>query len=310
MEANTLAELMGTGLIPPADAGGNTGNVPPANPEPAPTAPVPVPPTAVPVAPDPAAVAEVTPAPAPTSKDTKLFAGKYTSPEELEKGHVNLEAKFREQAAELGAYRKMLETQKQPEPTPPTPTDLKTQFDQSLQQLDAQVDSGQISQAQYQQQRDTMLVNFAAAQTEARVMARMTAEQQAKDAQQREQQFASENPRFVQLLQSGELKAFFDANSQKLGLMDKYDAYYAYMAQDAQTQLAQTKQMEPQLIAAAREEGRKQALAELTTKAAGGGNAAAASPPSSGQGMQTLPDQPATLDQIVAESLRAIHGSG
>lgn len=298
--AETLAEIMGmeaaAETLPVAD--GNTGATPPAMPEP--VAPPPA---------DPAAEAAATPAPSATSSEVKLYADKYKSPEELEKGHVNLEAKFREQAAELGAYRKMMEAQQQKQAQEQqAQPDLSAEFNQAVAQLDSQVDNLEITAEQYRAQREMLVANFAAAQAEAKVMARMTAEQEKMQEQQNRQQFAAENPQFVELMQTGELQNFLAENRTKLRLLDEVDAFYAYRAVKNEQMISELRAQNQAAVLAAREEGKRLALAELTTKAAGGENAAIASPPSSGQGMQTLPDKPMTLDQMVAEAQRVIRG--
>lgn len=298
--AETLAEIMGmeaaAETLPVDD--GNTGATPPAMPEP--VAPPPA---------DPAAEAAATPAPSATSSEVKLYADKYKSPEELEKGHVNLEAKFREQAAELGAYRKMMEAQQQKQAQEQqAQPDLSAEFNQAVAQLDSQVDNLEITAEQYRAQREMLVANFAAAQAEAKVMARMTAEQEKMQEQQNRQQFAAENPQFVELMQTGELQNFLAENRTKLRLLDEVDAFYAYRAVKNEQMISELRAQNQAAVLAAREEGKRLALAELTTKAAGGENAAIASPPSSGQGMQTLPDKPMTLDQMVAEAQRVIRG--
>lgn len=294
-----MADLNMTGTMPSAPPLGDTAPVLPTPPETV------MPLEAAPAAVDPAAAAEATPATSATPKE-RLYAGKYASPDDLEKGHVNLTAKFNEQAAELGAYRKMMEAKQQQEQAAPAPrVDLSAEFNRAIEELDSQIDTGQITSAQYQSQREMLVANFAAAQAEAKVMARMTAEQQKQQAQQREQQFADENPEFVELLNSGELQAFFQANKDKLALMDQYDAFYAYTAESLKGQLAQVKQTQAQLIAAAREEGRKEGMAALQAQAQGGAVAANATPPAAGQGMQTIPARQLSERESMARYIAA-----
>ena len=311
MEANTLAEVMGIGAVPPVT--GNTGTVPPANMESAPVVPAPpqtvVPPVATPAAADPAAVAEATPATSATPKD-RLFAGKYPSPDELEKGHVNLTAKFNEQSAELGALRKAMEIMKPQQPEQAQPPSVA----QQITRLKQAVDNGEVSADQYETHYAQIIAN--AAREEARK--EIQYERSEADARQSYGLFTSQNPDFVPSIESGGLDQFYQSSidpatgKSRLGLLpnDPVTTFHALKAHQVSEQMAQLQQQQVMLVSAAREEGRKQALAELTAKAAGGANALAASPPSAGQGMQTLPDKPMSLDQMVTEGMKAIYGGG
>lgn len=164
-----------------------------------------------------------TPAGADTAQDTavnpqggeapELLAGKYSTPEELEQGYQALESKMGEmgsykQTAEelsqqLDGLRRMSELQKlQGDQAPAKDTD------QRMAELREEYNEGTIDEAEYDSRKTELLSE----KLESQVLAKVTKAEQDRMEDAARRQFAEQNPDFIEMYRSGEIRQHMQQN--------------------------------------------------------------------------------------------------
>lgn len=211
---------------------------------------------------------EETPEPEEAPKEEKVYAGKFKTPEDLEKSYTELEKKLGEQGSRLGETEKergillgqLEQLQSQNKQVAPENKDEANDLNQQLQDITNKIEEGDLSIAEGMMQT-------------AKITAQMAQMATVNDIQQRQQQetvesskknFADQNPDFFDLQQSGELDAI---KNELPGFHDDVSAYYAKKAMDTQTAMEQA-------IEAAKKEGYEAGKAEMAKLADGDKNTA------------------------------------
>lgn len=200
------------------------------------------------------------------SKEEKLYAGKFKSPEDLEKSYSELERMKGEQGNELGNLRKEKEVllgqleqmQAKAKQDAPADADKAADIQAQLADISKQVEEGELSIGEGMMRS-------------AQIAAQMAQENTVKSVQQMQQQqtvdaskqtFADQNPDFFELQQSGGLE---EIKNSLPGFHDDVSAYYAKKAADSQSALESA-------VAAAKAEGIELGKAEGMKLATGDKN--------------------------------------
>lgn len=194
----------------------------------------------------PVAAAQPEPAakPKPEAASKNYAGGKFNSSADMEKGYLELQNKLSAQGAELGEVRKYAQAiaeqaQQQSQQSAQAPAEPATDYEQMLADISRAVDDGdmepgeailksnaitaQMVQGQAQQQINGVL-DQATQQFESTLADR--------DQQSMVDKFNEQNPDFQQLLESGALEPFKQANP----MHDDFSAYYAAKADAAFSQ--------------------------------------------------------------------------
>jgi len=212
-----------------------------------------------------------TESPAEEQQDTKteaekVYAGKYKSPEDLEKAYSELEGKLGEQGNKLGQYEQeksvllnqIEQMQAQNNSAPASEQAQAEDLNARLQEISNAVEEGDISIADGLMQTAQITSQMAQENT-LQSMARQQQEQVVTDSKSK---FAQENADFFALQQSGELE---NIKSQYPGFHDDVSAYYAKKAMDTQAAMEAA-------VEAARQEAFEAGKAEMAKVADGDKN--------------------------------------
>lgn len=194
-------------------------------------------------------------------KDAKVLAGKFKTPEELEKAYTDLENKLGAQGKELGSLRKThalltdeLSKKKGADADKDKKAEPATDYDAQLADISARLEAGDISVAEAIKQSNALTAEMTMAQA-LNVANKRTQELLTdKDADAAEKQFLKDHPDYEELVASGELQPFIDANPM---LVDETIAYFQYKAQKAHDEGFEKGKEESERIAKAGDEADK-----------------------------------------------------
>ncbi|WP_289020399.1 hypothetical protein [Desulfobacter postgatei] len=199
------------------------------------------------------------------AKEERLYAGKFKTPEDMEKSYAELEAKQGQIGNEVGTLRKERETllsllEKQQQAPDATKEEKQEAEDLTakLQEISQKVEDGDLTIAEGMLQTSQITQQIATKNT----LASMESMQQQKALEGSRAKFAEDNPDFFEMLQSGALK---EVKDQLPVFHDDISAFYAKKAFDAQSNLAAA-------VDAARKEGFEAGKAEMAKIADGDSN--------------------------------------
>lgn len=169
-------------------------------------------------------------------KKEKLYAGKFKSPDDLEKSYSELEKMQGEQGNELGSLRKEKEflmnqleqMQAQAQKAAPANVDKAADIQAQLAEISKQVEEGDLSIGEGMIRSAQISAQMAQDNTMQSVQAMQ--QQQVIDASKRS--FAEQNPDFFEMQRSGALE---DVKNSLPGFHDDVSAYYAKKAADSQS---------------------------------------------------------------------------
>lgn len=204
--------------------------------------------------------------PKPEPKEEKVYAGKFKSPEDLEKSYAELEKKLGEQGSRLGETEKeknillgqLEQLQGQNKQAAPENRDEAADLNAQLQDITNKIEEGDLSIAEGMMQTAKITAQMAQMAT----VNDIQQQQQKQTVESSKRTFAEKNPDFFDLQQSGELEAI---KNELPGFHDDVSAYYAKKAMDTQTAMEQA-------IEAAKKEGFEQGKAEMAKLADGDQN--------------------------------------
>lgn len=209
---------------------------------------------------------EEEPAAEPEPEEPKVYAGKFKSPEDLEKSYAELEKKLGEQGNRLGETEKersillgqIEQLQSQTKQAAPEHRDEAADLNAQLRAITSQVEDGDLSIAEGMMQTAAITAQMAQMATVNDIQQR----QRQESVERSKQTFAQQNPDFFDIQKSGQLEAI----KQELpGFHDDVSAYYAKRSMDAQAATAAA-------VEAARKEGFEQGRAEMAKLADGDRN--------------------------------------
>jgi len=168
-------------------------------------------------------------------KDTKVFAGKFKSPEDLEKAYTDLENKLGAQGKELGSLRKTHalladEFSKNKSEAENAKAEPKTDYEAQLGEIYSQLEAGDISVTEAIKQSNALTAEMTMAQSMTMANKRTQELLADKDAEAAERKFLEDHEDYEELVASGQLQPFIDANPL---LVDETIAYFQYKAKEA-----------------------------------------------------------------------------
>jgi len=173
-----------------------------------------------------------TPEPVP-EKTERVYAGKFKSPDDLEKSYSELEKKLGEQGSRLGDTEKErsfllsqlehMQSKNQAAPAQDTATD----FDAELAAVSAAIEEGELSISEGIKKTAQISAQMASANAVNGV--RQAQERQVIEGSKA--QFAKQNPDFFEMQRSGALE---EVKSSLPGFHDDVSAFFAYKAQQTQ----------------------------------------------------------------------------
>lgn len=168
--------------------------------------------------------------------DDKTF-GKFKTPEELGKAYTDLEKKFGEQGKELGNLRKshalltdeFSKNKSAAEKAKTEKAEPKTDYEAQLNEIYSKLENGDISVTEAIKQSNALTAEMTMAQS-MNIANKRTQELLAdKDAEAAEKKFLEDHSDYEELVASGALQPFIDANPL---LVDETIAYFQYKAQE------------------------------------------------------------------------------
>lgn len=199
------------------------------------------------------------------NKDDKVYAGRFKTPEDMEKSYTELEQKMSEQGDEVGTLRKEKETllgllEKQQQAPNATPEEKQEAEDLTakLQEISQKVEDGDLTISEGMLQTSQITQQIATKNT----LASMETMQQQKAFESSRAKFAQDNPDFFEMQESGALD---EIKGQLPGFHDDISAFYAKKALDSQAALGAA-------VEAARQEGFEAGKAEMAKVASGDQN--------------------------------------
>lgn len=214
---------------------------------------------------------------APEDQETapKKYAGKYSSVEELEKGYQNLQSMHGQTASELGGMKSQLQqlqetiaAGQQNNQQAVQPVD----YDQMRQQVLEDFNTGKIDEvnmadklAGIQTAKLDQQYQGVIAEQEGKFTELLQQELGKRDQQAAYKDFVSQNPDFETLLADGSLSRVIEENPF---VRDEYDAYQAFRASNAESQIEQEKQ---KAFEAGQAEALKQIGGSIPSKEVSGG---------------------------------------
>jgi hypothetical protein len=242
----------------------------------------------------------------------RKYAGKYNSPEDLEKGYQDLESMHGRTASELGGVKTQMQqlqdafaAANQPKPAQEEVVD----YNKMRQQVVDQFQSGTIDEVTMADRIADIKASKVAqdyenrfAQQEESLLGKFQEELGKRDQQASYKQFTQENPAFEEKLQDGTLKQVMDENPW---VRDEYDAYYAWQASDAKASVEQVKQ---QALEAGKAEALKQINGSQPAQGVAGGSGQSFAAPAGAPTAQA-PNK-AELFQGGLEAFRQAGGAG
>lgn len=203
---------------------------------------------------------------AETKEEAKLYAGKFKSPEDLEKSYSELERMKGEQGSEIGNLRKEKEflmsqiqqMQTQNKQAPAEDTDKAADIQAQLAEISQLVEDGEMTIGEGM----VKSAQISAQMAQENALQGVQAMQQQQALDNSKQSFAEQNPDFFELQQSGALE---EVKNSLPGFHDDVSAYYAKKATDTQTAMEAA-------VAAAKAEGMELGKAEGMKLATGDKN--------------------------------------
>jgi len=167
--------------------------------------------------------------------DAKIF-GKFKTPEELGKAYTDLENRFGTQGKELGSLRKSnalladeLTKHKSAAEKATAKKEPETDYEAKLNDIYTQLEGGEISVLEAIKQSNALTAEMTMAQSMTMANKRTQELLSDKDAEAAEKQFLKDNPDYEELVASGKLQPFIDANPL---LVDETIAYFQYKAEE------------------------------------------------------------------------------
>jgi len=160
-------------------------------------------------------------------KEEKLYAGKFKSPEDMEKSYSELESKLGEQGSRLGESEKqnsVLSSQLEKSQKEPAKEEPKTDFDAMLADVASQMEEGDLSISEGLTKSAQISAQMGAAQA----VDGVRQDQERRVVEGSKAQFAEQNPDFFEMQQSGALE---EIKSSLPGFHDDVSAFFAHKEQ-------------------------------------------------------------------------------